>query len=578
MASNESVASVSSLPAGTLILDGRFRLRRLLGEGGMGLVYLAEQVSLGRTVAVKVLRDDLSLQVGMSERFRREAKLLSQVEHSAVVRVIDFGMHGASACLVMEYAEGETLEEALGAGPFTVDRALPLLVQLCQGLAAIHEKGIVHRDLKPDNVVLTRSAVGEQARLLDFGIARLVAPESTGPVTQVGMVLGTPEVVSPEQAMGLILDARSDIYSLGVVAYRMLSGRLPFVGPSPQEFIAQHVQQAPMPLVDAAPGLADQEALCRVVMACLEKSRDARPQTALALAADLAKVATTSSGPVATPMLLTATASGLLTRLPPGDDPAWTTAHNYGLGAAPDDVVTQALPNSGAVRWKVGLYFSIAALAGLVVAGVVWWNGPARKARRLIDAGRGSEALQVIDDAGARTKGGPLPMLRAAALHQVNRHEEEMELLRAVPETQPLEVLALEGLAEDFARKETQALRKLLASFPKARALPLYQALALGEPGKAQWGALRFIDQEYAGQGLPLVALYVRALESNECRLRIVAARRLSELRNAEALEPLKKLRDSPKKRSGGLLGGDEECGHGAAAAAVKQLDRELNP
>lgn len=577
MASNESVASVSSLPAGTLILDGRFRLRRLLGEGGMGLVYLAEQVSLARTVAVKVLRDDLSLQAGMSERFRREAKLLSQVEHSAVVRVIDFGMHGASACLVMEYAEGETLEEALGAGPFTVGRALPLLVQLCQGLAAIHDKGIVHRDLKPDNVVLTRSAAGEQARLLDFGIARLAAPESTGSVTQVGMVLGTPEVVSPEQAMGQVLDARSDIYSLGVVAYRMLSGRLPFLGPSPQEFIAQHVQQAPMPLVAAAPDLADQEALCKVVMACLEKSRDARPQTALALAADLAKVAT-SSGPVATPLFLTATASGLLSRPAPGDDPAWTAAHNYGLGAEPDDVVTQALPTSGGAKWKVGLYLSLAALVGLVVAGVMWWNGPARKARRLIDAGRGSEALQVIDDAGDRARGGAFPMLRAAALHQVNRHDEEMELLRAVPETQPLEVLALEGLAEDFARKETQALRKLLASFPKARALPLYQALALGEPGKAQWGALRFIDQEYAGQGLPLVKLYVRALESNECRLRTVAARRLGELRNAEAVEPLKKLRDLPKKRSGGVFGGEDDCGHGAAATALKQLDRELNP
>ena len=575
MASHPPVASAPSLPAGTLILDGRFRLNRLLGEGGMGLVYLAEQVSLARPVAVKVLRDDLGLQAGMSERFRREAKLLSQVEHSAVVRVIDFGMHGASACLVMEYAEGETLEEALCTGPFSMDRALPLLLQLCHGLAAIHDKGIVHRDLKPENVVLTRSAAGEQARLLDFGIARLAAPESPGSVTQVGMVLGTPEVVSPEQAMGQPLDARSDLYSLGVVAYRMLSGTLPFPGPSPQEFIAQHVQRAPRPLVDAAPSLASAPAVCQLVMACLEKSRDARPQTALVLATELAKAA--ASGATApTPMLLTATASGFLARPLVGEDPAWTAAPT-GLLASELDV-TAAPPTFTASKRRVGLWLSLAALVAVVVGALVWWNSPARRARRLVDAGRGSEALQVIDEAGERGKTWPLSMLKAAALHQMNRHDDEMELLRGVPENQPIEPLALEGLAEDFARRETPTLRKLMASFSKAHALPPLQGLAQGPAGKAQWGALRFVDQEYAGQGLPLVTLYSRALDSNECRLRAIAAKRLGELHSAEAIEPLKKLRDSPRKKSGALFGGEEDCGHGAAAVALKQLERELNP
>jgi predicted Ser/Thr protein kinase len=574
MASNDPVAVAPSLPAGTLILDGRFRLHRLLGEGGMGLVYLAEQVSLGRPVAVKVLRDDLSLQAGMSERFRREAKLLSQVEHSAVVRVIDFGMHGASACLVMEYAEGETLEQALRAGPLPVERALPLLIQLCQGLTAIHDKGIVHRDLKPENVVLTRSAGGEQARLLDFGIARLAAPESPGSVTQVGLVLGTPEVVSPEQAMGQVLDARSDLYSLGVVAYRMLSGVLPFPGPSPQEFIAQHVQRPPRALVEAAPSLTAQPALASLVMSCLEKSRESRPQTALALAGDFAKVAATGAN-VPAPMLLAATASGFLAHTLPGDDPAWAAAPNYGLGAA--DEVLAAAPGP-APRRRSGLWLTLAAVTLLIAAGLAWWNAPALKVRRLIEAGRGSEALQVIDDVAEDRRTWPLKMLKAAALHQVNRHDDEVELMRGVPEAEAMEPLALEGLAEDFARKETVSLRKLMASFPKQSALPALQALAQGEPGKAQWGALRFVDQEYAGQGLPLVALYIRALESNECRLRAIAAKRLGELRNAEAVEPLKKLKDVPKKKLGGLLGGEEDCGHGAAVVALKQLERELNP
>ena len=185
----------------TLILDGRFRLKRLIGEGGMGLVYMGEQVSLGRPVAVKVLREDLSLQSGMEERFRREALLLSSVDHAAVVRVIDFGQHGASMCLVMELATGETLEGALRTETFTPERTLRILIQLTQGLAAIHEKGIVHRDLKPENVVLMKASDGEQARLLDFGIARLASPEGGAPgtagVTQVGLVLGTPEYLSP---------------------------------------------------------------------------------------------------------------------------------------------------------------------------------------------------------------------------------------------------------------------------------------------------------------------------------------------------------------------------------------------
>src|SRR3954467_11854408 len=156
-----SIITARALPSETLVLDGRFRLRKLLGEGGMGLVYLGEQVSLGRPCAVKVLREDLSLQQGMGERFRREALLLSSVDHAAVVRVIDFGMQGASACLVMEYADGQTLEAALRTEQFPPERCLRLLIQLAQGLSAIHEKGIVHRDLKPENVMLTRATGGE---------------------------------------------------------------------------------------------------------------------------------------------------------------------------------------------------------------------------------------------------------------------------------------------------------------------------------------------------------------------------------------------------------------------------------
>jgi len=169
------LAAKVGLTAGTLVLDGRFRVEKLLGGGGMGLVYLAEQVSLGRKVALKVLREDLPLTANVGERFRREALLLSSVEHPGVVRVIDFGHHGASACLVMELVEGDSLETVLQReAPMSVERTEAIVLQLAHGLSAIHERGIVHRDLKPDNVTLSKSTQGvETARLLDFGIARL---------------------------------------------------------------------------------------------------------------------------------------------------------------------------------------------------------------------------------------------------------------------------------------------------------------------------------------------------------------------------------------------------------------------
>ncbi|HYO60141.1 protein kinase domain-containing protein [Archangium sp.] len=269
---------------GTLVLDGRFRVLQLLGAGGMGEVYLGEQVSLGRKVAIKVLHADLMVHPSMIERFKREARLLSAVDHPAVVRVIDYGETGVGACLVMEYVEGENLYDVLLEGAMAPSRALPLLYQLAEGLAAIHDKGIIHRDLKPENVLLTKGLRGEQARLLDFGIARLVEPDAANSnLSQVGLVVGTPEYLSPEQAVGAPVDTRSDLYSFGVLAYRVLSGQLPFPGPGPTQYVAQHAAAAPLPLIEAAPTLAGHPALVALVMQLLQKAPTHRLPGATAL-------------------------------------------------------------------------------------------------------------------------------------------------------------------------------------------------------------------------------------------------------------------------------------------------------
>ncbi|MFY2562107.1 protein kinase domain-containing protein [Corallococcus terminator] len=254
----------------------------------MGEVYLGEQVSLGRMVAIKVLHHDLNAQPGMAERFKREARLLSAVEHPAVVHIVDFGESGDHACLVMEFVEGESLYDVLTRGAMPPGRALPLLQQLAEGLAAIHDKGIIHRDLKPENVFISPGARGEQARLLDFGIARLVEPDAQSNVSQVGVVLGTPEYLSPEQAVGAKVDTRSDLYTFGVLIYRVLSGRLPFDGPQARHFLAQHASHAPLPLDRAAPSLTRYIGLLSLVMRLLEKNPAKRPQSAHELADALA--------------------------------------------------------------------------------------------------------------------------------------------------------------------------------------------------------------------------------------------------------------------------------------------------
>ncbi|MGC4121207.1 MAG: serine/threonine-protein kinase [Myxococcales bacterium] len=533
------------LAPGTLVLDGRFRVERLLGRGGMGLVYLAEQVSLGRKVALKVLRSDLS-QDGMSERFRREAQLLSSVEHPGVVRVIDFGHHEGSACLVMEYVEGESLEAVLlKEAPLSIERAEGLLGQLAQGLAAIHAKGIVHRDLKPENVTLSRGPDGrEQARLLDFGIARLAEPEPANGVTQMGFVLGTPEYMSPEQAMGRPLDARSDLYALGILAYRMLSGRHPLPGPSPMEFVTQQIHQAPPSLVEAAPGLQAAPHLLELVGACLQKAPDARPQTAQQFLERL-----TPAAPL--PLVQTLTA---LQR-----------------------AQTAMTRSRRSLALKVGAAAGLVAL--LAAVALLAWFQPERRARRLVQERRGSEALQVIDDAGEAAQTWPLKMLRAAALYQVGRRDEARKLFEAVPADTEIAPEAVETLADDFGHTENRPdgvkPRKVLAGWQKARVLPLLQELARQEQSWAQWGALRFVDLEHAGQGLALAPLYIAALDSRDCGIRAIAARRLADLRAESALEPLRKLKKLPRKKT---AFSDDECGQDAAAAALVRLERELNP
>ncbi|WP_274560644.1 protein kinase domain-containing protein [Streptomyces spiramyceticus] len=264
---------------GGLVGDGRYRLTHRLGRGGMAEVFAAEDVRLGRTVAVKLLRSDLAEDPVSKARFTREAQSVAGLNHHAVVAVYDSGEDqvGPSVVpyIVMELVEGRTIRELLqnaeAPGP---EQALIIVSGVLEALAYSHQHGIVHRDIKPANVIITHSGA---VKVMDFGIARaLHGAQST--MTQTGMVMGTPQYLSPEQALGKAVDHRSDLYATGCLLYELLALRPPFTGETPLSVVYQHVQDIPVPpseMSDVAPPELD-----GLVMRSLAKDPDDRFQSA----------------------------------------------------------------------------------------------------------------------------------------------------------------------------------------------------------------------------------------------------------------------------------------------------------
>ncbi|MDP9682999.1 protein kinase [Streptomyces griseoviridis] len=264
---------------GGLVGDGRYRLTRRLGRGGMAEVFAAEDVRLGRTVAVKLLRADLAEDPVSKARFTREAQSVAGLNHHAIVAVYDSGedvVGGQSVpYIVMEIVEGRTIRDLLlnaeAPGP---EQALIIVSGVLEALAYSHQHGIVHRDIKPANVIITH---GGAVKVMDFGIARALHGASTT-MTQTGMVMGTPQYLSPEQALGKAVDHRSDLYATGCLLYELLALRPPFTGETPLSVVYQHVQDIPTPpseVSDAVPPELD-----GLVMRSLAKEPDDRFQTA----------------------------------------------------------------------------------------------------------------------------------------------------------------------------------------------------------------------------------------------------------------------------------------------------------
>jgi serine/threonine protein kinase len=263
------------------VMDDKYKLEKCIGRGGMGAVYLAQHTAVNKKFAVKVLLQSLvEANPAAYDRFRREAQATGRINHPNAVSVIDFGQtEDGTSYLVMEYVEGVSLRrfmERLG-GKIPLDKFLNLSKQICAGLAAAHKAGVVHRDIKPDNVMIETVDGHEVARILDFGIAKLRDNQNHTNLTETGALLGTPTYMSPEQCNGDKIDHRTDIYSLGIMFYQMLSGEVPFKATSPPALIILHVTQAPKPLLENAPNVP--ELLSRVIMQTLEKQPERRQRT-----------------------------------------------------------------------------------------------------------------------------------------------------------------------------------------------------------------------------------------------------------------------------------------------------------
>jgi eukaryotic-like serine/threonine-protein kinase len=249
----------SANPSGDLIgqvIADRYHVTKKLGEGGMGAVYLAEHVKMGRKSAIKVMSASMSQDADAVSRFNREANNASRIQHPNICAIYDFGeTPDGLMYLAMEFIEGNSLNEILKkSGPMTLQRATHILKQAAEALHVAHAGGIVHRDLKPDNIMIAQQAGKDLVKVVDFGIAKAVGGEETGQkVTKTGLVVGTPEYMSPEQLSGDKLDGRSDLYSLALVYYRMITGTLPFQAETSQETMIKRLTDDPMPLRDALP-------------------------------------------------------------------------------------------------------------------------------------------------------------------------------------------------------------------------------------------------------------------------------------------------------------------------------------
>jgi len=368
------------------IIDGRYRIVRKLGEGGMGEVYAAEHIHIEKRFAIKLLRPEIVSNAEAVTRFRQEARSSSSIGHRNIIAIEDFGqLSDGRIFMCMELLDGAALNDMI-TQPIGIDRLLNILIQTGHGLAAAHAKGIIHRDMKPENVFVTIGPNGEDVpKLLDFGIAKVSGNDGQNHLTRTGTIFGTPFYMAPEQALGNPVDARTDIYAVGVIMYECFGGSLPFQGDSFMGILTQHITMEPEPVAQRAAKAGRQlpHGLAEVITSCMQKNPAQRFQTMDELVNVLIQIYRGVVGPgMSTYMeafpVLPSAAHQVQATPPPMTRPVMTGAHMPTMAAtgpsgsapiayAPSSGVYPATSLPGQPKSKTGLV--VALLAVLAVGG-----------------------------------------------------------------------------------------------------------------------------------------------------------------------------------------------------------------
>jgi tRNA A-37 threonylcarbamoyl transferase component Bud32 len=350
------------------VVAGRYKVLDKLGEGGMGIVYLAEHITIEKKVALKVLLQEYAAKADLKDRFLQEAKAAAKIGHENIVDITDFGTTpDGSVFFAMEYLDGVDLSLAIRkGGPMPWSRAKPILIQICRALGAAHSKGIIHRDMKPENIhLIEREGRADFAKVLDFGIAKMSMDQGEKRLTRTGMIFGTPEYMSPEQAQGNKPDHRVDIYAVGVIMYEMVTGAVPFKADTFMGILTKHIFEAPVPPNQTSDQVQIPGEVEAIILKALAKDRDDRFKSMTEMAASIAQ------------------ASGRMTR-PTGDQvavapryvtPAGSGAPGKGQGAAATGpmgaIKTEGMTASMEIEGQGRGKLIIAIIAALVLAGVV---------------------------------------------------------------------------------------------------------------------------------------------------------------------------------------------------------------
>ncbi|HMR94799.1 MAG TPA: Stk1 family PASTA domain-containing Ser/Thr kinase [Microthrixaceae bacterium] len=396
------------------VLGDRYEIHQRLARGGMAQVYLARDRSLDRPVAVKELVPEFATDPSFVERFRREAQAAANLSHPNIVGVYDWGTQDGTYFIVMEYVDGPSLSQVIRRdGPLHPRRAAELAGEVAAALGFAHSRGVVHRDVKPGNVLLTATG---QSKVTDFGIARaLSSPDDD--LTQAGSVMGTATYFSPEQAQGLPVDPRSDLYSLGVVLYEMVTGRPPFSGDTPLAIAYKHVQDQPAPPSTIVPEVP--RGLEAIIMKLLQKRPDDRYPSAEALRADLnryldgdltaaERALTGTAAGVAAAGVAAAGVAAAATTVQPAVDPG-TVQPIDDVDGGPDD----------APKSRTGLFVGVIAVLLAILAGLLFWFASSLRTDTvavpaLIGLPRAA-AQKLLDDAGLEAKFTEEPNATVAA-------------------------------------------------------------------------------------------------------------------------------------------------------------------